>query len=98
MPSSIAQLTAKYLSIVDGSDVVLQQWIIDAMEDGRIRHGESKLIAMMMISQFHGCFLWPQLIANYELPDATSQIKLLDEITRVFLCAYAVNESHEKGI
>lgn len=39
---------------------------------------------------FHGQFLWPQLLAAVELPDAKQQQIMMDEIIRVFVLSYGV--------
>ncbi|MGL4446207.1 MAG: TetR/AcrR family transcriptional regulator [Shewanella sp.] len=82
------QLAAKYFALVENTDGALQHWIEAAMADGRIRQGASELMVSVIINLFHGHFLWPQLMANVEPPTTATQEALINEMIRIFLCAY----------
>ncbi|MGL5391548.1 MAG: TetR/AcrR family transcriptional regulator, partial [Shewanella sp.] len=82
------QLAAKYFTLVESSDSALQTWIEAAMADGRIRQGASGPMVSVIINLFHGQFLWPQLMANVEPPTPAIQEALINEIIRIFICAY----------
>ncbi|MGL4893490.1 MAG: TetR/AcrR family transcriptional regulator C-terminal domain-containing protein, partial [Shewanella sp.] len=72
----------------ENTDGALQHWIEAAMADGRIRQGASELMVSVIINLFHGHFLWPQLMANVEPPTTVTQEALINEMIRIFLCAY----------
>lgn len=81
-------LINKFLYVTERSDIPLQQWLEEAMEERRLHKGDSKLMVAFIMNQLHGFFLWPQLIANHDKPNTSLQAETVDEIIRVFLCAY----------
>ncbi|ELP5727148.1 TetR/AcrR family transcriptional regulator [Vibrio vulnificus] len=82
------ELAQRYLALMGGKDVELKQWIENAISDGRLMSGDSQQIMATLLNLFHGQFLWPQLVANLAQPNEQEQQAHVNEMVRIFLCAY----------
>lgn len=82
-------LTAQYLSLVEGPNMELKNWLEASIDDGRIIRTNSDNLVKVIMSLFHGYFLWPQLMANIEQPDHATQQQHINEIIKIFTCRYA---------
>lgn len=87
---SSKQLVDKYLDLITETDIELKQWIDEGIIDKKIKKFDSVKIASMITNQFHGNFLWPQIIAKFDKPSITEQNILIDEIIRIFKCSYCI--------
>lgn len=88
------ELAKKYLALMGGKDLELKRWLDIAIEEGRLCHGDSQIMLTTLLNLFHGQFLWPQLVVNLSQPTLEQQECYLEEIVRIFLCAYA-HDKHE---
>ncbi|ASU23425.1 TetR family transcriptional regulator [Vibrio qinghaiensis] len=82
-------LTTQYLSLVEGPDTALKNWLEVAMDEGQIVTADSGNLVKVIMNLFNGYFLWPQLIANIEQPDDETQEQLINEIIKIFTCSYS---------
>ncbi|EKO3925816.1 TetR/AcrR family transcriptional regulator [Vibrio metschnikovii] len=91
------ELAKKYLALMGDKDLELKRWLDVAIEEGRLCHGDSQTMLTTLLNLFHGQFLWPQLVANLSQPTLEQQECYLEEIVRIFLCAYA-HDKHEQRL
>ncbi|WP_154138860.1 TetR/AcrR family transcriptional regulator [Vibrio metoecus] len=82
-------LTQQYLSLMGAKDPVLGAWLEAAIQDGQLQDMGLSQMAATLMNLFHGQFLWPQLFAAIERPNAEQQQAMMEEIVRVFMMAYA---------
>ncbi|EEY38314.1 TetR/AcrR family transcriptional regulator [Vibrio mimicus] len=82
-------LTQQYLSLMGAKDPALSAWLDAAIQDQKLIDKDATQMARTLMNLFHGQFLWPQLLAAVELPDAKQQQQIIDEVVRVFVMSYA---------
>ncbi|MBG0761194.1 TetR family transcriptional regulator [Vibrio cidicii] len=85
------ELAQRYLALMGGKDLELKRWLDVAIEEGRLCHGDSQTMLTTLLNLFHGQFLWPQLVANLAQPNEQDQQAHINEIVRIFLCAYVAD-------
>lgn len=78
-------LTQQYLSLMGAKDPSLTAWLDAAIKDEQLLDMEVTQMAATLMNLFHGQFLWPQLFAAIERPDAQQQQRRMEEIVRVLL-------------
>ncbi|EJK2991886.1 TPA: bile response transcriptional repressor BreR [Vibrio cholerae] len=91
-------LTQQYLALMGTQDTALTAWLQAAIKDGKLIEKELAPMATTLMNLFHGQFLWPQLLAAVELPDAKQQQIMMDEIIRVFVLSYGVSSPSHLSI
>lgn len=84
-------LTQQYLSLMGAKDPSLTAWLDAAIKDEQLLDMEVTQMAATLMNLFHGQFLWPQLFAAIERPDAQQQQRRMEEIVRVFVMSYAIH-------
>ncbi len=66
------------------------QWFEDAIEAGRLKSSDSKLMTDVYVSLFQGLLFWPQAMnTQLNLDDNETKIKV-DTVTSVFLQSYGL--------
>lgn len=85
---SSRKLIVNYINLISLVDDELKIWLDELIIDKRLLHFDSSCAATMIINQFHGIFLWPQIIGRLEKPSIQQQELFINEIIRIFKCSY----------
>ncbi|WP_217529528.1 TetR/AcrR family transcriptional regulator [Vibrio metschnikovii] len=85
---SSRQLIRNYIALISSVDNELKVWLDELIIDKRLLHFDSSYAATLIINQFHGLFLWPQVIGRLEKPSTEQQELFINEIIRIFKCSY----------
>ncbi|MGR5450838.1 TetR/AcrR family transcriptional regulator [Vibrio sp. PNB22_3_1] len=82
------ELAENYLHQLQRQDELLENWFSEAMADNKVRSLDPAMMSNMLMCLLKGNFLWPQLIANQEVPSIEQRKKTIDDILALFLEGY----------
>lgn len=82
------ELAENYLHQLQRQDERLENWFSEAIADNKIKSLDPAMMSNMLMCLLKGNFLWPQLIANQEVPSIEQRKKIVDEILALFLEGY----------
>ncbi|WP_434356012.1 TetR/AcrR family transcriptional regulator [Parasalinivibrio latis] len=90
------ELAKHYLDAIYDNDNILQNWITEAIQHGRIANSTNTELASSLLSNlFHGQFFWPQIVAHRPLPEAAEQQKKIYTIAEMFIRMFAKDPEKE---
>lgn len=85
------ELTEKYLHQLQNHDQKLEQWFVDAIEDRKLKAQDPAMMSSMLMCLLNGNFMWPQLVANHEIPVSERRAEIIADILQLFLDGYRCN-------
>tara|TARA_Y100001956_G_C4127140_1_gene190839 strand:+ start:946 stop:1542 length:597 start_codon:yes stop_codon:yes gene_type:complete len=82
------ELAEKYLHQLHNHDQKLEQWFADAIQDRKLKVQDPSKMSNMLMCLMNGNFMWPQLVANHEVPSTERRTQLIADILQLFLEGY----------
>lgn len=82
------ELSEKYLHQLQNHDDKLEQWFADAIEDRKLKMQDPAQMSSMLMCLLNGNFMWPQLVANQEIPSRERRKQIIADIVQLFLDGY----------
>ncbi|WP_098414492.1 TetR/AcrR family transcriptional regulator [Vibrio sp. ES.051] len=84
----IPELAEMYMHQLHSQDELLKAWFERAIADGKLKPFDPLLMSNMLMHLLKGQFLWPQLVANQNVPNFQQREKMIEEILTLFLDGY----------
>ncbi|MGR5238953.1 TetR/AcrR family transcriptional regulator [Vibrio alfacsensis] len=82
------ELAENYLHQLQRQDELLENWFAQAITDNKLKALDPNMMSNMLMCLLKGNFLWPQLVANQEMPSLEQRKQTVDEILALFLDGY----------
>ncbi|WP_061035296.1 MULTISPECIES: TetR/AcrR family transcriptional regulator [Vibrio] len=81
-------LAENYLHQLQRQDELLQAWFAEAIADGKFKPLDPAMMSNMLMCLLKGNFLWPQLVANQDVPNEEQRKETVESILTLFFNGY----------
>ncbi|WP_159650946.1 TetR/AcrR family transcriptional regulator [Vibrio atypicus] len=82
------ELAESYLQQLQQKDEQLENWFMDAIADRKLKNQDPAKMSNMLMCLLNGNFMWPQLVANQEVPSNEQQEQIIGDMLQLFLNGY----------
>ncbi|WDE03511.1 TetR/AcrR family transcriptional regulator [Thalassomonas viridans] len=84
------ELAANTMAQLNKQEISLEQWIADAVDDGKLKPVDPAYATGQFIALIKGNAFWPQITMGQPIPDKAQKQQIAEDTVGMFLAYYAL--------